>query len=178
MKLMKEYEFTLKFALQHPDADPQRYVEDLGCNGCDDALIGVGKKGYIALNFIREAASAYEAISSAVSDVKKVIPEATLVEETPDFVGLTDVAQLLGCTRQNVRKLIETSCQCAPAPVHEGKSSIWHLADILIWLREVKAYRINDELLEIAETNRQFNVVNSLKKIDSVHQDDIRALVA
>ena len=178
MKPMKEYEFTLKFALQYPDADPQRYVEALAYNGCDDALIGVGKKGYIALNFIREAASAYEAISSAVGDVKKVIPEATLVEATPDFVGLTDVAQLLGCTRQNVRKLIETSCQCAPPPVHEGKSSIWHLADILIWLREVKAYPINDELLEIAETNRQFNVVSSLKKIDSVHQDDIKVLVA
>lgn len=178
MKPVKEYEFTLKFALQHPDADPHSYVEALGCNGCDDALIGVGKKGYIALNFMREAGSAYEAVSSAVGDVKKVIPQATLVEATPDFVGLTDVAQLLGCTRQNIRKLIETSSRCAPPPVHEGKSSIWHLADILTWLREAKAYPIDDELLEIAETNRQFNVVSSLKKIDSAHQDNIKVLVA
>jgi hypothetical protein len=103
---VKEYDFTLKFNLQNPHDNPSIYIESLYKGGCDDALIGVGKKGYISLNFIREASSAYEAISSAIVDVKKVLPCATLVEATPDFVGLTDAAKILGCTRQNIRKLI------------------------------------------------------------------------
>lgn len=31
-------------------------------------------------------------------------PEAVLVEAAPDLVGVTDVANLLGCTRQNIQK--------------------------------------------------------------------------
>lgn len=88
--MMKDYDFTLKFNLQDPQSDPGEYVEKLYAGGCDDALIGVGLKGYISLNFIREASSAYEAISSAISNVKAVVPSATLIEVAPDFVGLTD----------------------------------------------------------------------------------------
>ena len=88
---MKEYEFTLKFSVND---NPEQYVEKLGAEGCTDALIGVGKNGRIALNFIREARSAYDAVSSAVEDVKRAIPEAKLIEASPDFVGLTDIAKL------------------------------------------------------------------------------------
>ena len=87
---MKDYDFTLKFNLQDPQSDPGEYVEKLYAGGCDDALIGVGLKGCISLNFIREASSAYEAISSAISDVKAVVPSATLIEAAPNFVGLTE----------------------------------------------------------------------------------------
>ncbi|CAN1209772.1 DNA-binding protein [Tumidithrix helvetica PCC 7403] len=87
---MTEYDFTLKFNLQNFQADPNDYVEKLYESGCDDSLIGVGKKGCIALNFVRAASSAYKAISRAISDVKRVIPHATLIEVTPDLVGLTD----------------------------------------------------------------------------------------
>jgi len=83
---MKEYEFTLKFSLPNFQVDPNEYIEKLYENGCDDALIGVGSKGYIALDFIREASSAYDAIASAVIAVKKVIPDASLIEAIPDFI--------------------------------------------------------------------------------------------
>jgi hypothetical protein len=76
---MNEYNFTLKFNFQDPQAEPNNYVEQLYESGCDDALIGGGKKGCIALNFIRESSSAYAAISSAITDVKKVIPHALLI---------------------------------------------------------------------------------------------------
>ncbi|MEY3305541.1 MAG: hypothetical protein ACK59J_08505 [Pseudanabaena sp.] len=49
-------------------------------NGCDDALIGIGSKGYIALNFIRESSSPYEAVFSVITDVKKVISQAKLIQ--------------------------------------------------------------------------------------------------
>jgi len=47
---MKEYKFTLKFSLQD---NPDAYIEKLGIEGCDDALIGIGQSGRIALNFTR-----------------------------------------------------------------------------------------------------------------------------
>ena len=97
---MKEYEFTLKFNLQNSHDDPSDYIEALYESECDDALIGVGKNGCISLNFIREAPSACEALSSAISNVKKALPHATLIETAPDFVEITNTAKILGCTRQ------------------------------------------------------------------------------
>ena len=78
---MKEYDFTLKFQLCNPSDDPDNYTETLGAEGCDDALVGIGKKGRITLNFIRENLSEHEAVNSAIADVKRAIPEAVLVRE-------------------------------------------------------------------------------------------------
>jgi hypothetical protein len=97
---MKEYSFTLKFNFPDARIDPvrealrnaNRYIDRLYEAGCDDTLIGIGKQGCIALDFIRSASSAFDAISSAIVDVKKVIPDASLIEATPDFVGLTDIS--------------------------------------------------------------------------------------
>ncbi|MBW4665096.1 MAG: DNA-binding protein [Chroococcus sp. CMT-3BRIN-NPC107] len=174
---MKEYDFTLKFNLQDTQADADNYVERLYAGGCDDALIGVGLKGFISLNFIREASSAYEAISSAIHDVKSVVPSATLIEASPDFVGLTDAANIVGCSRQNMRNLIVNSEQQSPPPVYEGTPSIWHLGEILRWLREVKRYSIDDSLLEVAETTMNLNIARSYQKIDPGFQENIKSLV-
>ena len=73
---MKTYEFTLKFSLPdegHVD-DIDELVERLGEAGCDDALVGIGKSGRLALDFTREAESAFDAISSAIATVRKTIP--------------------------------------------------------------------------------------------------------
>ncbi|MDJ0705944.1 MAG: DNA-binding protein [Leptolyngbyaceae cyanobacterium MO_188.B28] len=175
---MKEYDFTLKFNLQNSQSDPNYYVETLYEAGCDDALIGVGKRGYISLNFIREASSAYEAISSAIFDVKRAIPEANLVEAAPDYVGLTDVARILGCTRQNIRKLVVANDPGSPLPVYEGTPSIWRLAEILTWLIESKAYEIDDSLMEISKVNMDINTAKSWQKVESTSKEDIQTLVA
>jgi hypothetical protein len=82
---VKEYSFTLKFNFTHARIDPDCYIDRLYEAGCDDALIGIGRQGCIALDFTRSASSAFEAISSAIVDVKKVIPDAILVEATPDL---------------------------------------------------------------------------------------------
>jgi hypothetical protein len=100
-----EYEFTLSFKLPVDEADTDTLVERLGAAGCDDALVGIGQSGRIALNFTREAGSAQEAIVSALRDVKKAIPAARLVEAGPDLVGLTDVAALVGVTRLHQRRV-------------------------------------------------------------------------
>jgi hypothetical protein len=79
-----EYDFELRFKLPADDTDADEVVERLGEAGCDDALIGVGQPGRIALKFAREAESAKRAIVSALEDVKKAIPAAKLIEAGPD----------------------------------------------------------------------------------------------
>lgn len=175
---MNEYDFTLRFNFQNPQIDPNDYIEQLHESGCDDALIGVGKKGCIALNFIREASSAYEAVSSAIADIKKVVPQATLIEAAPDFVGLTDTAKILGCTRQNIRNLIVKGEPNSPLPVYEGTPSIWHLAEILLWLKADKTYPIDDLLLEISKTNMDLNTARSWQKVEPDLKKNMMALVA
>jgi len=46
-----EYEFTLRFRLVPEDGDADELVERLGAAGCDDAVIGVGQPGRVALDF-------------------------------------------------------------------------------------------------------------------------------
>lgn len=174
---MKEYEFTLKFSLKDATGNSEVYIEKLGYEGCDDALIGIGQNGRVALNFTRASSSAFDAVYSALADVKRAIPDASLVEATPDLVGLTEVAKILGFTRQNLRKLMLSSGAEFPTPVHEGKPAIWHLAKVLVWLRERKQYRIEDTLLDVAMTNMQFNVTKEVIDLDPALHQDIRSLM-
>ena len=37
--------------------------------GCDDALVGIGQPGRLALEFVREVSSAHDAIEGAIEDV-------------------------------------------------------------------------------------------------------------
>ncbi len=174
---MKEYEFTLKFKLPDENIEPSIYVDQLYESGCDDALIGIGKKGYIALDFIRESETAYLAVSSAIKDVLKAIPQANILEATPDFVGITDIAKLLGCTRQNIQKLMSKDNSKCPHAVYGGSQSIWHLADILTWLVENKDYQIEEWLIEIAITNRSLNLAKEVNKLSPNWSEKFKTLV-
>lgn len=57
-----EYPFTLKYPLSEHDASHNELVERLGASGCDDALVGVGQPGRLALEFNRAADSAELAV--------------------------------------------------------------------------------------------------------------------
>lgn len=174
---MKEFDFTLKFRLTDTQKNPDTHLEALYENGCDDAIVGIGKFGQISLNFVRESSSAWEAISSAIIDVKKAIPSATLIGANPDLVGLTEVANLLGRTRQNMRKLIVERGSGSPLPVYEGTPSLWHLADILTWLETTQnAYSIDASLREVAYTAKQVNSVKAWKELDPEQQRSLEAL--
>ena len=77
-----EYTFTLKYQLRDGDDSVDDVVERLGATGCDDALVGIGRVGHLNLNFTREATSAEAALVSALSDVKRAVPSAMLIEST------------------------------------------------------------------------------------------------
>ena len=177
---MKMYEFTLKFSFADEDHidGVDELVERLGEVGCDDALVGIGKTGRLALDFCREAESAFEAVSSAIADVKTAIPEAKLTEAVPDLVGLTDVADIVGCSRQNMRKLMIKSGSNFPEPIYQGKSSLWHLFKILSWLVCSRSYEVEERLVDVSRMNMHLNLARELHDVDETFNKEVYRLVS
>lgn len=173
-----EYIFTLKYQLADHDCDPDALVERLGAAGCDDALVGVGQPGRLALEFSREADSAKEAVRTALADVKRAVPSARLIEVSPDLVGLTDVADLVGVSRQAMRKLMLAHRATFPIPVHEGSASIWHLAEVLDWLKARGGYPIDTLVLEIARTALEVNIAKEAIRHPMSSQGNMELLTA
>ncbi|MFT3719249.1 helix-turn-helix transcriptional regulator [Pseudorhodoferax sp.] len=172
-----EYTFTLKYQLTDNDRDSQALVERLGEAGCDDALVGIGQPGRLALEFTREAADAEEAVRSALADVRRAAPSARLVEVAPDLVGLTDVAEIVGVSRQNMRKLMLAHAGSFPAPVHEGSASIWHLADVLAWMQARGGYALAQGIQEVARVALQVNVAKEGRRLPRAASKALEALV-
>jgi predicted DNA-binding transcriptional regulator AlpA len=162
---MKEFDFTLKFSISEGSENPEDYLLALEQEGCTDALVGVGQAGRIALHFTREAETATEAVVSAIRDVEKAIPTAKLIEATPDLVGLSDIAQVLSFSRQYMRKLMLNHQSSFPAPSHEGKTALWHLSNVLAWLKQEGKYAVDESLLDVANTNMQLNFAKELSKL-------------
>lgn len=170
-----EYTFTLKYQLVGDYSDPETLVDRLGRAGCEDALVGIGQPGRLALEFIREADSADVAVRSALADVREAVPSAMLIEVAPDLVGLTDVADMVGVSRQNMRKLMLTHPGSFPAPVHEGSASIWHLADVLAWLQAKGGYSLTQEMLEVASVALQVNVAKEGRRLFFSGAEELKA---
>ena len=175
---MNEFDFVLKFDLPDTGTAADKFVDTLYEAGCDDATIGIGQHGRIALNFTRQAATALEAVASAIADVKQAIPDAKLIEATPDFVGLTDIADLLGCSRQNIRKLVIGNKSIFPSPIHEGNSTIWHLAKVLQWFKAKGNYKIEDNLIEVSDANMQINIARQVQDLEPAFRQNINSLFA
>ena len=117
-----EFNFTLKYRL--PDACDEIDVleQRLAEAGCDDALVGIGLPGRLALAFCREAGSAGAALRSALDDAQRAVPGAELVEVSPDLVGRPDVAHLLGLSPPERRKHLLAKPHSFPSTVPQGSS--------------------------------------------------------
>jgi len=168
---MNSYEFVLNFSLPQRDANPEEFLDKLFEAGCDDALVGIGKFGLIGLDFTRSAPSAEEALRSAIRDVQQAIPEANLVQVGPDLVGLTDVADIFECSRQNIRKYATETVARRPAfplPVIIGEPSLWHLAEIVSWFNKNTAINAPPNVLEISKAAAQMNYDVGKKRIDEL----------
>jgi predicted DNA-binding transcriptional regulator AlpA len=151
---MKEYDFALMFKLNQSDLNPEICLDLLYEAGCDDALLGIGKLGYLSLDFIRESNSAYDAISSAIDNVKLVLTQAELIHVSPDLVGIKELTSIFECTRQNIQKFVTKPT--FPNPVYKGSQAIWHLAAVLDWFKS-NGHDVNQELLEISELTMSIN---------------------
>jgi len=172
-----EYTFTLNYQLADDDGDPEALVERLGEAGCDDALVGIGQPGRLALEFTRGATDADDAVRSALAHVRRAAPSAKLIEVAPDLVGLTDVADIVGVSRQNMRKLMLAHPGSFPVPVHEGSASIWHLADVLAWLQAKGSCALAKDVLEVARVALQVNVAKEGRRLPRSASKELQALV-
>lgn len=114
---------------------------------------------------------------SALADVRRAAPSARLIEVAPDLVGLTDVADIVGVSRQNMRKLMLAHPGSFPAPVHEGSASIWHLADVLGWMQAKGGYALAREVLDVARAALQVNVAKEGRRLPRLAFEELEALV-
>lgn len=150
---MNEYEFTLTFILPGTQDDPVQHLDALFEAGCDDAVAGTGTPGTISLEFNRDANSAAKAVDSAIRAVMKAIPGASLVEAKPDLVGLTDVADILNCSRQNIRKYA-IGYPDFPRPAVTGKFQLWHLWE----LAKFDKFSIPETIIEMSKVAWKLNL--------------------
>jgi predicted DNA-binding transcriptional regulator AlpA len=158
-----EFEFTLRFQLSDAVSDDEA-LERLGAAACTDALVGTGVAGKLSLMYCREAESAQQAIRDALAEVIQALPDAELIEAAPDLVGLTDIAELIGVSRQNMRKLMLTHSRQFPRPIHDGKTALWHLVDVVEWLNQRGSSRVTPGISELARATLQLNLQQALQR--------------
>lgn len=168
---MTTYNFELTLKLNQGETG-DIYLDALYDAGCDDALVGVGRKGYIGIEFSRDAESAYAAITSALRNMRQAIPHARLIEAGPDLVGLTDMGVLFNVSRQYMRQLIVDNPD-APAPIHTGSPNLWSLYSIVAWMYDnnlmINRYPVDESLVDLARITRLVNIVRHF--VTSISED-------
>lgn len=136
--------------------------------GCTDAAIGIGKAARITLAFDREANSAEEAVYSALSAIKQALPMTELIEASPDLMGASEIAEVVGKSRQNIRQLMLANSDF-PKPVHESASvTLWHLSEVLEYLRNEKGYEVAEALLEVSIMAQGVNMAKELMRVQKL----------
>ena len=174
MRKKSEYDFALIFKLLENE-NAEEYLDKLYEAGCDDAVIGMGKIGYISVDFIREAESCYEAVESAIANVKEGISHAKLIYVSPDFVGVKELSLLFKCTRQNIQK--HANKLSFPASVYKGNQALWHLEDVLDWFVN-NNIDVSKELMDVACLTKQINLNLELENADSKTTEQAKKLIA
>ena len=105
MSDVREFEFDLVIALPAGERDEDAMLDALFEAGCDDAIVGTGAAGLVALGFIREGADPEAVISGAVEQALRGLPDGAVLREVrPDLVSLADVAARLQVSRQALQK--------------------------------------------------------------------------
>lgn len=158
---MNKYKFLLNFGLPDRKADPEVYLDALYEAGCDDAMVGVNVRGMVGLDFARRAESADVALETAVRDVLKAIPGASLIQAGPDLVNLADMAVIFDCSRQNMRKYAvgpAVDRDAFPMPAVTVPMSLWHLAEIAHWLRKNTSRAPAADVVEVAKAAARMNL--------------------
>ncbi len=165
---MDYYTFSLNFKLPNFENknNIDTVIERLGDGGCTDALVCIGRRGYLLLDFERQSESPEAAIKSAIEDVSKIIQNSKLVEVNSDIVGVTDIAEKLNISRQYARH-ITLNKKYFPDPLHNGKTPIWNLYHVLTFLKH-EGFSINEKEIE---TSKQAMLIN--KNIHIFQQAEI-----
>ena len=167
--MMENYNFVLNFTLPRPDDNPEQFLDALYDAGRDDAAMGIGQYGMLGLDFTRAATSAEEAVRTALANVITAIPGAVPVQAGPDLVGLTEMAVIFGFSRQNMRKYATGQAGGFPPPVVLGDPSLWHLAEIVAWLKVNTNVRPPDHVLDVSKAAAKLNFEVERKRVKRIN---------
>lgn len=130
-------------------------------SGCDDALIcAYGSSVYV--EFDREAESLDEAIESAIDNIESAGIGAVVKSVDSSLVGLSDIAELTGLTRQAIALFKDGARGKGdfPCPVQriKGQSPLWDWADVALWLQNNDRLDKNNELVVNARILSKWNL--------------------
>lgn len=130
---MAIHEFTIIASGLDPAAPDfeQRFYD----GGCDDATLAF-QKGYIIVDFAREALSVEAAVASAIRDVRATGARVDRVEPDP-LVSLADIAERTGLTRAAMTQYAKGQRGTGfPAPIARvtSESPLWDWATVARWL--------------------------------------------
>ena len=151
---MNKFEFSIIASGLDPEAEDfkSRFYDA----GCDDALVAF-QKGYIIIDFAREASSLEEAISSAIEAVQKAGAKVDRVEPDP-LVSLSEIAARTGLTKGAISHYAKGArAENFPAPIARitSESPLWDWATVARWMFKNK--KVTKEMAIEAEIVRQAN---------------------
>ena len=162
---MALYNFTL--TLSGVTAHTVGLEDSLHAAGCADALVCFyGTAVY--LDFDRESDSLEQAILSAIADIESAPSLNARVESVDSaLVGLSDIAELTGLTRQAIALLKDGARGSGqfPGPVQrvKGNSPLWRWKTIVGWLVTENRIPEDSPLVAHAEVLDNLNLALQLR---------------
>ena len=164
IKQESNFDFELLFKLLDGD-NPEQYLDALFEEGCDDAVPGINRIGYLTMSFSRKSHNAKNALISALVDVKKAIPNVQLISAGPYLLNLTELAFEFGFSKQNMQKYARDLSAVDipfPLPVIAGKTSYWRVDEVAEWLHNNNIKHIDDNVRRTLKDIRIFNAALEL----------------
>jgi hypothetical protein len=131
---MVEYEFL--FVVDGVSSDDDTMVAAL-----TDAFDGVlsWNRGLCRLAISSQGADALDALRNLLTRISSEVPALKILRLDPDLVGVSDIAERTGRTRQNVQQWVTGERNSEnPFPPSEGcagRSHVWRWADVNDWLK-------------------------------------------
>ena len=164
---MALYNFTL--TLSGVTYETEGLEDALYESGCGDAIVcAYGNSVYV--EFDREAESLDAAIASAVDNIESAGIGAIVESVDSALVGLSDVAEMTGTSRQAITMLKDglRGGGDFPCPIQriQGQSPLWDWADVANWLEANGRLKENAELAHNARVLSKWNLAlrNSVSK--------------
>lgn len=130
---MKTFQFSVIASGLDPNAE--NFEAQFYENGCDDALVSF-QKGYIIIDFAREAETFAEAVASALENVAGTGARIDRLEPDP-LVSLSDIAGRAQMTRAAITNYYKGyRCEGFPPPIARvtTESPLWEWASVAKWL--------------------------------------------
>lgn len=161
---MSLFNFTL--TLSGVTSDTPDLEDALFAAGCDDALVCFyGTAVY--LEFDREGDNLAKAVLSAIKDTESAGIGARVESVDSTLVGLSDIAELTGLTRQAVALLKDGArgSRQFPGPVQrvKGNSPLWHWRTVVDWLAREDRIRSDSPLIANAHALDSINLALQLR---------------